>query len=220
MEIKPTKYYGIYELWKGKKKILLTKCLDNQTFFNEKIIDGYREIYPKRSKLAAAIVKKISKLPFKKGDKILYLGASHGYTASFISDIIGESGTIFCIDFAPRVVRDLLILCEKRKNMIPIMADANKPFLYKDRILKCDILYQDIAQKNQLEIFFKNFIYLKPKSYAVLVIKTRSIDTTKKPEIIAKEIILELTKMVKIIDYKDLSPLEKDHYFFLCQLKN
>ena len=219
MDIKETNYYGFYELWIGKRRLLLTKSLDNNTFFSEKLIDGYREIEPRRSKLAAAIIKKISKLPFNKGDKILYLGASHGYTASFLSDVAGEKGLIFCIDFAPRVVRDLLLLCEKRTNMIPILADANKPLTYADRIEKCDILYQDIAQKNQLEIFIKNFIHLKQKAFAILVVKTRSIDVTKSPKRIAEEIHSKLSEKVRIIDYKDLNPLEKDHYFFLCKLK-
>ena len=219
MDIKQTSYCGIYELWLGKRRLLLTKSLDNNSYFKEKLIDGYREIDARRSKLAAAIVKKISFLPFKKGNKILYLGASHGYTPSFISDIVGENGSVFCIDFAPRVVRDLLLLCEKRNNMIPILANANKPLTYKDRIEKCDILYQDVAQRNQLDIFIKNFIHIKPRGYAILAVKTRSIDVTKNPEKIAKEIYSILSQKTRIIDYKNLNPLEKDHYFFVCQLK-
>ena len=63
MDIKQTSYYGIYELWFGKRRLLLTKSLDNNSYFKEKLIDGYREIDARRSKLAAAIVKKISFLP-------------------------------------------------------------------------------------------------------------------------------------------------------------
>ena len=46
----------------------------------------YRFFDAERSKLAAAIKNKIQKVLIKKNDVILYLGASHGYTASYISE--------------------------------------------------------------------------------------------------------------------------------------
>ena len=54
-------------------------------------------------------------MPIKQNENILYLGASHGYTPSFVSDIVGNNGLVFCLDFAPRVVRDLYMICEERK---------------------------------------------------------------------------------------------------------
>ena len=44
MDIKQTSYCGIYELWIGKRRLLLTNSLDGKTFFNEKLIDGNVEI--------------------------------------------------------------------------------------------------------------------------------------------------------------------------------
>src|SRR3989344_4109815 len=119
MQIEKTKYSGIYTT-SGKKRLLVTKNLTpDKSFFKEKLFkfnnEEYREFNPKRSKLAAGVVKKISLVPIKENQIILYLGASHGYTPSFVSDIIGEKGIVFCIDFAPRVVRDLVFVCEERK---------------------------------------------------------------------------------------------------------
>jgi len=218
MNIEKTSYSGIYSGFIGKKKVLLTKNLTKgKTFFDEEENDGYRVFNPRRSKLAAGVIKRIKITGIKEGDKVLYLGASHGYTPSFVSDIIGMKGFVFCLDFAPRVVRDLVSVCEKRENMTPILADANKPDTYKDRITSVDVIYQDIAQRMQVEILIKNLQFLKPKGYAVIAIKSRSIDVTKRPSFVFEEVENKLKKALKIIDKKDLSPLEKDHMLFVCQ---
>ena len=46
--------------------------------------------------------------------------------------------------------------CSRDKNIAPILADANKTDLLKERICTVDAVYQDVAQKNQVEIFLKN----------------------------------------------------------------
>ncbi|MEW6063568.1 MAG: fibrillarin-like rRNA/tRNA 2'-O-methyltransferase [Nanoarchaeota archaeon] len=220
MEIEKTKYKGIYFAWKGKRKILLTKSLDNKSYFGERLIDGYREFIPNRSKLAASIVKGIAVIPIKERDIVLYLGAAQGQTASYISDIVGRDGFVFCVEISPRACRELLYLVEQRKNMTAMLADAAHPESYKNNIARADVLYQDIAQKNQVEIFLKNIeLFLKPKGYAIVAIKTRSIDVTKSPKAIFNDVKTTLEKKLKIIDVKDLSPLQKDHYFLVCQKK-
>ncbi len=216
--MKKTKYYGIYELTKNGRRLLFTKSLDNISYFNEVIKNDYREFNPKRSKLAAAIMKNISFLPFEKNKNILYLGAAHGYTCSFISDII-EGGEIFCLDFAPKVVRDLYLICLERKNMIPILANAAEPETYEKRISNVSIIYQDIAHKNQVDILLKNLRFLKKDGTVLLSIKARSIDVTKNPRLIFIQVEKELRKHLKIIDKKILDPFEKDHCFFVCQKK-
>lgn len=213
--MKKTRYEGIFEEKRARRKGLFTKSLDGKTFFNENLVNGYREIDPRRSKLGAAVIKGISKIPVRENDKVLYLGAGHGYTASFISDIV-KNGVVYCVEFAPRVMRDLILLCEDRGNMVPIFASANQPERY-NYIEKVDVIYQDVAQRNQVDILFKNLIYLKNKGYAILCVKSRSIDVTKRPKLIFYQIKDELRKKLKIIDSKDLNPLEKDHFFFVCQ---
>ena len=120
---------------------------------------------------------------------------------------------------APRTVRDLLFVCEERKNMMPLLANANKPETYRNRITEVDVIYQDIAQKNQVDIFLKNLEFLKPRGYALLAIKARSIDVTKSPQKIYREVEEKLREKLKIIDLKELDPLQKDHCFFICQKK-
>ncbi|MEM3374714.1 MAG: fibrillarin-like rRNA/tRNA 2'-O-methyltransferase [Candidatus Woesearchaeota archaeon] len=207
---------------KGRIKLFTKNLTPGLKFFDENIEreaqNEYRYWDPKRSKLAAALMKEISQIGIKEGNKILYLGASHGYTPSFLSDIIGENGFIFALDFAPRVVRDLVFLCEKRKNITPILADANQPETYKHRITKVDIVYMDVAQRNQAEIFLKNCdLFLKENGFALLAVKSRSIDITKKPKEIYSLIRQELEKKLNVVDYRTLDPFEADHAFFVCK---
>lgn len=219
MNISTTKYSGIFQGYLGNKRFLFTKSLDGKTFFGERMNKGYRQFDFTRSKLAAAVMKNVSEIPIRENNSILYLGASHGYTPSFVSDMIGRNGSLYCVEFAPRVIRDLIEICGERENMAPILANANHPELYKDIIKKVDVIYQDIAQKNQVEILFKNLQFLKPKGYVLLAIKSRSIDVTKKPFLIFDEVKIMLKTKLNIIDFRTLDPFEKDHIFFVCQLK-
>src|SRR3989338_1816443 len=133
MNIEHSKYQGVYFLWLEKRKLILTRNLTlGIKFFNEDLIldtennKEYRVFDPNRSKYAAAMMQKILNLPIKENDIILYLGASHGYTCSYLSDIIQEKGFIFALDVSARVVRDLVKICEVRKNICPLLFDANK----------------------------------------------------------------------------------------------
>ncbi|MEM4397501.1 MAG: fibrillarin-like rRNA/tRNA 2'-O-methyltransferase [Candidatus Woesearchaeota archaeon] len=226
MQLLNQKFPNIYFKKDSRGKIkLFTKNLTPGLKFFDEIIEKesgyeYRNWDPKRSKLAAAILNQISQIGIKENDKILYLGASHGYTPSFLSDIIGNKGFIFALDFAPRVVRDLVFLCEKRKNIAPILGDANQPETYKHRITKVDIVYMDVAQRNQAEIFLKNCdLFLKENGFALLAVKSRSIDITKKPKEIYSIVRHQLEKKITIVDYRTLDPFESDHAMFVCKKK-
>ncbi|MCK4590093.1 MAG: fibrillarin-like rRNA/tRNA 2'-O-methyltransferase [Nanoarchaeota archaeon] len=219
MNINPSKIFDVYQ---DRNRLYTINLTPKQSFFQERLIKKgskeFREWDPRRSKLAAAILKGCHNIFIRKNDIVLYLGASHGYTPSFVSDIIGENGYIFALDLAPRTTRDLVFLCEKRKNIIPIMADANQPNLYLDKVCQADIIYQDVAQRNQAEIFLKNInLFLKPGGYALLAVKARSIDIKKKPKVIFNEVRTFLEKHTKVIDFKTLEPYQKDHAFIIIK---
>lgn len=205
---------------------LFTKSSSKETLFEEKIVrqgkDFYREWDPKRSKLAAAIIKRISQIGIKEGSTVLYLGASHGYTPSFVSDIIGKDGFLMGIEFSPISARDFVFVCDKRENMTPILADCNHPENYKDKVIESDVVYQDIAQRNQVEIFLKNCdAYLKSGGFGLLALKARSIDVTTKPKDLYKKARndLEQHPNISVVDYRELDPFEKDHAFFVVKKK-
>jgi fibrillarin-like pre-rRNA processing protein len=215
----------IYKEQKGRKTQIFTKNLTpGKKFFAEKTVkikgEEYRELNPERSKLGAAIIKGLSQTGIKEGSIILYLGASHGYTPSYISDIIGREGFVFCLDFAPRVVRDLVFVCEARENMAPMLENAIMPETYKDKVPEVDVVYQDIAQRDQIGIFLNNCDqFLKKGGFGLLAVKPRSIDVTRKPKDIFKETRKRLEEKLTIVDYKELDPYEMDHAFFVVKKK-
>ncbi len=178
----------------------------------------YRVFDTERSKLAAALKKGLSQTGISQGSKVLYLGASHGYTPSYISDIVGKNGVVFCLDFSPVVARDLVYICEQRDNMIPLLADASNPDSYEDRITKVDVLFQDVAQKDQIGIFKKNFDkYVGKGGFGLLALKARSHDIRKKPKQVFKETRKELDELYNVVDYRELHPFEKDHALFVVK---
>jgi len=221
--MKEGRFKGVYETRK-KKKLFTKSFVPGERVYEEKIVKEndkeYREWDPRRSKLAAAILNGIKQIGFKEEDVVLYLGAATGTTCSHVSDILVKKGFVFALDFAPRVVRELVFLCNERKNIAPILADANKPKEYVDRISEVDYIYQDIAQKNQAEIFLKNCrLFLKKGGFCFIAVKSRSIDVTKKPKAVFRDVKYKLEKELTIVDYKELRPYQKDHCVFLCKKK-
>ena len=178
--------HKLFEIFQDRKRLYTKSLVKGKKFFEERTFKDkgteYREFDPSRSKLAAMIAKGSTNIGIREGNIILYLGSSHGYTVSFVSDMVGKEGMIFGVDPAPRVMRDFMFLVNKRENVTPLLADANHPETYKELIPKADIVFQDIAQRNQADIFIRNCkLYLKEGGYGLLAVKARSIDITKKP---------------------------------------
>ena len=183
--------------------------------YNEKLVkyEGkeFRSWNPYRSKLAAAILKGL-KIDIKAGSKVLYLGAATGTTVSHVSDIV-KDGVIYSIENSPIAIKLLMKLSEKRKNVIPILADANHPDRYSLIISIVDLVYQDISQRNQAEIFIENINrFLKENGKGIIMVKARSINVSLKPEKVYDIVSSKLKENnLKIINKIDLKPYEKDH---------
>ncbi|MBQ6218745.1 MAG: fibrillarin-like rRNA/tRNA 2'-O-methyltransferase [Methanosphaera sp.] len=173
---------------------------------------------PRRSKLAASIIKGLHTFPFKKDSKVLYLGASAGTTPSHISDICTD-GRIYCIEFSPTMMRDFLEVSKKRENLIPLLEDATRPHNYQHLLEKTDIIYSDVAQATQTKLFLDNFkLFAKKDCIGILMIKARSIDVTMKPNEIFKQEKKKLKEGgLKVIEEIKLEPYEKDHIAFICE---
>ncbi len=144
---------------------------------------------PYHSKLAAYVMGNGENWPFTRESKILYLGAAEGNTVNFLSDMCIE-GRIIAIDISRMSMIELVTLAEKRQNIIPFLGDAHFPEKYRNHALKPDILYQDIAQSDQVNIFIRNHKYFKPKC-GFLMIKSHSISGKE------SEIYLETEKKLK-----------------------
>jgi len=110
-------------------------------------------------------------------------------------------------------------IAKKRRNIIPILADASKPETYLSIVPRVDLLYQDIAQPHQVKILIDNAdLFLKDKGYIFFAVKARSIDVSKNPKIIFEEVSKELESYgFKIVNKVRLEPYHKDHMMFLLQ---
>ncbi len=187
----------------------------NQSVYGEKIKKSgttyIREWNPRRSKLAAAIIKGFTSVPFEDDSSVLYLGASTGTTVSHVSDI-SYRGNIFAVEFSYDSFIRLYELARKRQNIFPILEDANLPEKYQFFVENPDIIYQDIAQRNQVQIFNENAKIFPSVKKAVLIIKARAISSNRTD----KSIISVATRQVKDFRVKeiiDLKPFDVGNYF-------
>lgn len=207
-----------------RKKVCTRNLTPGVTVYGEKTLRigefEYRLWDPFRSKLAAALINDLRQFPFEEGSRILYLGASTGTTVSHISDIIGDGGIIFAVEFAPRVANEFIDRCAKyRKNIVAIVEDARKPEKYVGVFGKVDIVYCDIAQPDQTEIAIKNCnFYLKDNGYLFLIVKSRSIDVAKEPSKVFEEEEEKLKKAgFQHLQTVGLAPFDKDHALIVAK---
>ena len=128
---------------------------------------------PYHSKLSAYLLAGGKNWPFERNSKILYLGSAEGNTISYLSEIC-KTNSITAIEISPVAMAELLVLVKKKNNIIPCLCDAHFPEKYRIQANNPEIIYQDIAQNDQVEIFIRNCEYFKPKQ-AFLMLKTQSI---------------------------------------------
>lgn len=211
------RFPGVYWLWYPEGKKLATRnALPGQRVYGEELVEvegvEYRIWDPYRSKLASALHLGLREMPIGRGSRVLYLGAASGTTASHLSDIVGEEGMIWCVELSFRPMRDLLPLCERRKNMVPILADARDPSSYRFLVGEADVIYQDVAQPDQAEILRRNLsAFLRPGGWALFFLKAKSIDVTRDSREVFREEREKLGRGVEVVEFKVLEPYEKDH---------
>lgn len=188
--------------------------------YGERLISSggteYREWEPRRSKLSAYITVGGRSIPFGRGSRVLYLGASSGTTPSHVADIVRD-GRVFCVEFAPRMFRELVKNSEGRPQMMPILGDATKPEEYAMFADSIDIVYQDVAQKRQAEILCDN-MGAYGAEWGMVAIKARSEDVTSPPAKIFDDARATIeSRGYRIIDSRSIEPYEKDHELIVAR---
>jgi fibrillarin-like pre-rRNA processing protein len=220
-----SKFRGVYIIEDYQGKRLATENLTPGTkVYGEDLYrfdkTEYRIWDTFRSKLAASIEKGINDVPVTEGSKVLYLGAASGTTASHVSDILGSKGRVFCVEFAPRVMRELIEISTPRGNMVPILGDARMPSSYRSFVEVVESIYCDVAQPEQAKLLADNAdMFLKKHGKVMLAIKARSVDVTKEPmDVFKHEINVLERRGFKIKDVKKLEPYDKDHAMVVGEL--
>ena len=181
--------------------------------YGERTIQGYRLWTPKRSKLAALY--HLGKgIDLENYHRVLYLGAANGTTVSHVADYVE---VVYAVEAAPRPMQDLMVVARKRKNIIPIMADARKPERYLPIVERVDLIYQDVAQPDQAGILSANSRFLATDGVMIFMLKPRSIDVTRIPADVAEDVINELNRNgIRTEECIWLSPYYPDHAALLC----
>lgn len=170
---------------------------------------------PRRSKLSAALIKGLEHFPFEPRSNVLYLGASTGTTVSHVSDLCNE-GKVYAVESSYEPFVKLLKLSESRTNIYPILEDANYPEKYNFFLDRIDIVYQDISQRNQVQIFNENANACKDASNAILILKTRAISSRMSEKQILNE-TLENIRGFRIREVINLKPFHKSHYLIYLE---
>jgi rRNA 2'-O-methyltransferase fibrillarin len=217
----PHRHAGVF-VAKGKDDALCTKNMDpGNSVYGEKRVTveaedsktEYRIWNPFRSKVASAITAGVDDIHIRPGAKLLYLGAAAGTTVSHCSDIVGPTGMVYAVEFAPRPGRDLINMAKKRTNIIPIVEDARYPLKYRMLVGMVDVIFADVAQPDQARIVGHNAqYYLKNGGHFVISIKANCIDSTIAAEAVFASEIKKLQEMgFKPREYVTLEPFERDH---------
>lgn len=217
------KFEGVYRVtWEGKERLATLSQAPGTSVYGEDIVRTgnaeYRIWDPFRSKLAAAILNGLSGVPIKPGARVLYLGAASGTTASYVSDMVGDRGRVYCVEFAQRSFRDLVNNVSKnRRNMTPVFADARFPSRYRSIVQEVDTMYSDVAQPDQARILVENMdVYLKKEGAFLMAVKARSVDVSMEPTAVFRQERLVLEKRgYNISQMVRLDPFEIDHCLIL-----
>jgi fibrillarin-like pre-rRNA processing protein len=181
--------------------------------YNERMLGGARIWEPYRSKLSALY--HVGKgVELGTSLRVLYLGSANGTTVSHVADY---TEVVYAVEFAPRPMQDLVEVARRRRNVIPIMADATRPETYAPLVEAVDLVYQDVAQPDQASIAIRNGVFLKPGGYLILMLKTRSVDVRKDPAIVFDETILALKEAgFSVQETVWLTPYHQDHAAIVC----
>jgi fibrillarin-like pre-rRNA processing protein len=181
--------------------------------YNERMLAGARVWDPFRSKLAALYYAG-NGVELAPGMRVLYLGAANGTTVSHVADYVE---VVYAVEFAPRPMQDLLEVARRRRNIVPIMADASRPEQYAPLVEEVDLLYQDVAQPNQAAILVANCAFLRKGGQAILMLKTRSVDIRRTPEAVFDETIQALAAAgLEVNESVWLAPYQQDHAAIVC----
>jgi fibrillarin-like pre-rRNA processing protein len=228
VRVKPHPQFAeIYQvtLEDGAQRLATRNLTPGRTVYGERLIRfkgvEYRVWDAFRSKLAAAILRGVQTVPIKPGHRVLYLGAASGTTASHVSDIVGEKGHVYCVEFASRSLRDLVDnVCAYRLNMSPFLEDARFPEKYAMFIPgKVDDIYCDVAQPEQAKILADNAdVFLKESGWVMLAVKAQSIDVTKEPsEVYQREVKVLRNRGFAVEEVVRLEPYDKAHAMIVAQ---
>lgn len=206
-------------IFKENDELYTLNANPGERVYGEKLLhregDEYRFWDHERSKAAAAMMKGVE-LDLSGDEDVLYLGAASGTTVSHFSDVL-QDGFIYAVEYSETVMRDLLKLAEARENIAPVLGNARKPGDYTDLVDEVDVVYQDVSQRDQVEILEKNCDrFLEENGKAMIAVKARSISSDPVEEVL-EDVRERLQDSFVVVEETRLEPFEKDHLFLVLE---
>jgi len=211
--VEPARWPGV---WRDGRDLYTRNAEPGVKVYGEvlRVSDGteYRAWDPWRSKLAALLTRDVSAELLAPPGSVLYLGGAHGTTVSHLSDLWPEAA-IYVVEKSPSAFAPLLALARRRENLLPILADAQLPERYRADVGEVDLLYQDVAQRDQVRIFRENAeACLDRKGRGLLMLKVRSVTQRRPAEAIVRESRAALGRAGLSVDGEwTLAPFAREH---------
>jgi fibrillarin-like pre-rRNA processing protein len=203
----------------GKRKKILVPMRTETHPFNASVIaiqdKKYYVVDPNRSKLGAALLRGLAHLP-KPDGVTLYLGASAGYTVSFLAQ---ELPLIYAVEYAPSMCRELVFVAEQLGSIAPILGDADHPEEYPKGLKKADYIFQDVSQKAQIRMMARNLKTCgTDDAIGVIALKTLSIDAIKKPQETYEKSLLQVKEHgLQVLQAFSIDDYHKGHYIIVVK---
>jgi fibrillarin-like pre-rRNA processing protein len=209
----PTEWPGVFR--EGRDLFTVNRVPGEKVYGEALVTKGgveYRLWDPFRSKMAALLLRGAPPRLWDRVRCVLYLGAAHGTTASHLSDVWPEA-SIFVVEKSPTSFAPLLALARRRTNLFPILGDAQLPERYQAEVGTVDLLYQDVAQRNQAAIFTENArAALSPGGLGLLMLKVRSVTQRRPSAAIVREARNELERTgLRVQAEVGLAPFSREH---------
>ncbi|MBL20883.1 MAG: hypothetical protein CMB42_03330 [Euryarchaeota archaeon] len=190
----------------------------------------WRKWDARRSKVAAMLIRAKSDpsgLIPDPGSLCIYLGASSGSTVSHLHDHVcgagnHHSGKIIAIDISPRMMRDLVVLCDKRPGLVPVLGDARSPNSITPLLSrKADWLFQDLSMADQMRTFIKcTRIMLSKGGLGIISLKAASERWTFKSDedlFTESERVVRESEHLEFLERIDLKGLEEQHIVIVAR---
>jgi len=221
--VEPTDWDGVFR--DGRDLYTANHGPPGERVYGEKLrtvgTTEYRQWDPFRSKLAALLSRGGAPSDLWTGARsVLYLGGAHGTTVSHLADIL-PAVPIYVVEKSPIAFAPLLALSRRRSNLYPILTDAQLPERYRADVGLVDLIYQDVAQRNQAAIFVENArAVLAPRGRGIFMLKVRSVTQTRPSVSIVREARSELERGgLEVRAEVGLSPFARDHVALLTRVR-
>jgi|SRR5580692_8521673 fibrillarin-like pre-rRNA processing protein len=213
--MEPTEWPGVFRIGRD---LYTRNAVPGESVYGEELRSEsgaeFRLWDPWRSKLAAYLSKSPAGPLFEGVRTVLYLGAAHGTTVSHLSDALPDA-TIFAIEKSPTVFAPLLALARRRANILPILADAQLPERYAADVGPVDLLYQDVAQRDQTRIYQENAVVCRARR-GLLMLKTRSVTQRLPPAEVGRSARRDLLAAGhRVVFATELGPFSREHLALL-----